>query len=215
MFFHGKHVQKNYLLYLFRTCLIHLLRQYHQIIIESEYFLFDSESKDEADPADKETADKETADTEPPKEESGQEAATGEETETREATSEEKEEEDQSKSAQNSEETEQTVEHKTIISPISGEQMPISSISGTRKPSESEGEGHARKPEKLDLAHTPKPAAVNLSMLGDSTNLTERLERALGSVAPLLREVFVDFAAYLSKTLIGSHGQELLIGGEI
>ena len=187
-----------------------MLRQYHEIIIELEYFLPDSESKDEAD-----TADKETADTEPPKEESGQEEATREETETREATSEEKEEEDQSKSAQNSEETEQTVEHKTIISPISGEQMPISSISGTRKPSESEGEGHARKPEKLDLAHTPKPAAVNLSMLGDSTNLTERLERALGSVAPLLREVFVDFAAYLSKTLIGSHGQELLIGGEM
>lgn len=49
----------------------------------------------------------------------------------------------------------------------------------------------------------------------DSSNLTERLEKALGSVAPLLREVFVDFAPFLSKTLIGSHGQELLIGGEL
>ena len=173
-------------------------------------FILDTESKDEVD-----TADKEAVETEPPNEESSQEEATGEETETREETQDEK---DQSKSAQNAEETEQTVEHKTIISPISGEQMPISSISGTRKPSESEGEGQekgSRKPEKLDLAHTPRPAAVNLSMLGDSTNLTERLERALGSVAPLLREIFVDFAAYLSKTLIGSHGQELLIGGEI
>ena len=47
----------------------------------------------------------------------------------------------------------------------------------------------------------------------DSGTLTDRLERALGSVAPLLREVFVDFAPFLSKTLIGSHGQELLIGG--
>ena len=92
--------------------------------------------------------------------------------------------------------------------------MPISSISGIRKPSESDDKG-SRKPEKLDLQHTPRPAAVNLSMLGDSANLTERLERALGSVAPLLREIFVDFAAYLSKTLIGSHGQELLIGGRI
>jgi len=46
-----------------------------------------------------------------------------------------------------------------------------------------------------------------------STSLTERLEKALGSVAPLLREVFVDFAPFLSKTLLGSHGQELLFGG--
>ena len=175
------------------------------------YMLYlDLESKDETD-----TADKEPADTEPPKKESTEEGVTEEKTETRKTITEEKEEEGQSKSAQNSEETEQTVEHKTIISPISGEQMPISSISGTRKPSESEGEGHGKKPEKLDLSHTPKPAAVNLSMLGDATNLTERLENALGSVAPLLREIFVDFAAYLSKTLKGSYNQEILIGGKI
>ena len=48
----------------------------------------------------------------------------------------------------------------------------------------------------------------------DSGSLTDRLERALGPVAPLLREIFVDFASFLSKTLLGSHGQELLIGGE-
>ena len=70
-----------------------------------------------------------------------------------------------------------------------------------------------KKPEKLELKSTPIPAPVNLAML-DSGNLTERLEKALGSVAPLLREIFVDFAPYLSKTLIGSHGQELLIGGK-
>jgi len=50
---------------------------------------------------------------------------------------------------------------------------------------------------------------------GSSTSLTERLEKALGSVAPLLREVFVDFAPFLSKTLLGSHGQELLFGGSL
>ncbi|XP_060594313.1 neurobeachin-like isoform X2 [Ruditapes philippinarum] len=89
-------------------------------------------------------------------------------------------------------------------------QMPISSISaGTRKHSESHDN---QKPEKLELKSTPIPGPVNLTML-DSGNLTERLEKALGSVAPLLREIFVDFAPYLSKTLIGSHGQELLIGG--
>lgn len=32
-------------------------------------------------------------------------------------------------------------------------------------------------------------------------------------VAPLLREIFVDFAPFLSRTLLGSHGQELLIEG--
>lgn len=91
----------------------------------------------------------------------------------------------------------------------------ISSISAnTRKPSESgDGDGDHKKPEKLELKSTPIPAPVNLAMF-DSGNLTERLEKALGSVAPLLREIFVDFAPYLSKTLIGSHGQELLIGGK-
>lgn len=96
------------------------------------------------------------------------------------------------------------------------QQMPISSISGgTRKPSENAegGDGDHRKPEKLELHDTPIPGPVSLSML-DSGNLTDRLEKALGSVAPLLREIFVDFAPYLSKTLIGSHGQELLIGGK-
>uniref|UniRef100_A0A8C5B487 Neurobeachin a n=1 Tax=Gadus morhua TaxID=8049 RepID=A0A8C5B487_GADMO len=39
------------------------------------------------------------------------------------------------------------------------------------------------------------------------------LERALEKVAPLLREIFVDFAPFLSRTLLGSHGQELLIEG--
>uniref|UniRef100_A0A8C1ISS9 Neurobeachin b n=1 Tax=Cyprinus carpio TaxID=7962 RepID=A0A8C1ISS9_CYPCA len=36
---------------------------------------------------------------------------------------------------------------------------------------------------------------------------------ALEKVAPLLREIFVDFAPFLSRTLLGSHGQELLIEG--
>ena len=32
-------------------------------------------------------------------------------------------------------------------------------------------------------------------------------------LAPLLRDVFLDFSTYLSKTLLGSHGQELLVEG--
>ncbi|XP_028582324.2 neurobeachin isoform X1 [Podarcis muralis] len=45
------------------------------------------------------------------------------------------------------------------------------------------------------------------------SSITAKLERALEKVAPLLREIFVDFAPFLSRTLLGSHGQELLIEG--
>ena len=41
--------------------------------------------------------------------------------------------------------------------------------------------------------------------------LTQKLEQALGSVCPLLREIMVDFAPFLSKTLVGSHGQVITI----
>ena len=168
------------------------------------YFATDEESKEASD-----TEDKDRTGSEPQKEDARLEESTG-----REQTQDEKSVEDENtENTQNGEDKEENVQQKTIISPISGEQMPISSISGgTRKRTESEG--HAKKPEKLELQNTPIPAPVNISILGDSSNLTERLERALGSVAPLLREIFVDFAAYLSKTLIGSHGQELLIGGK-
>ena len=36
----------------------------------------------------------------------------------------------------------------------------------------------------------------------------------IGSVCPLLREIMVDFAPFLSKTLVGSHGQDLLMEGK-
>uniref|UniRef100_A0A3Q2WJA8 Neurobeachin n=1 Tax=Haplochromis burtoni TaxID=8153 RepID=A0A3Q2WJA8_HAPBU len=44
-------------------------------------------------------------------------------------------------------------------------------------------------------------------------SIGRRLEHALEKAAPLLREIFVDFAPFLSRTLLGSHGQELLIEG--
>ncbi|XP_035829545.1 neurobeachin, partial [Aplysia californica] len=91
--------------------------------------------------------------------------------------------------------------------------QPISSISVSHKPTDQQGSGvDGQKPAALELSISP--AIHNLPTAPvDSGTLTDRLERALGSVAPLLREVFVDFAPFLSKTLIGSHGQELLIGG--
>ncbi|CAL1540734.1 unnamed protein product, partial [Lymnaea stagnalis] len=89
---------------------------------------------------------------------------------------------------------------------------PISSISLAHKPADQDGASGGQKPSALELNISP-PIHNLLTYQMDSGTLTERLERALGSVAPLLREVFVDFAPFLSKTLIGSHGQELLIGG--
>ncbi|XP_030632108.1 neurobeachin isoform X2 [Chanos chanos] len=56
------------------------------------------------------------------------------------------------------------------------------------------------------VAPMPEDTVENMS-------ITAKLERALEKVAPLLREIFVDFAPFLSRTLLGSHGQELLIEG--
>nr|XP_037871256.1 neurobeachin isoform X6 [Bombyx mori] len=60
--------------------------------------------------------------------------------------------------------------------------------------------------------------AMNASMSADGVSreasLTHKLETALGPVCPLLREIMLDFAPFLSKTLVGSHGQELLMEGK-
>ncbi|XP_068507524.1 neurobeachin isoform X1 [Syngnathus scovelli] len=61
------------------------------------------------------------------------------------------------------------------------------------------------------------PAVQTVAPMPEDTlqnvSITSKLERALEKVAPLLREIFVDFAPFLSRTLLGSHGQELLIEG--
>ena len=96
-----------------------------------------------------------------------------------------------------------------------GRHEPIAAISIAAHSNQQEGVNDASsRPENLDL-HVNLPQNVaNLPAPKEEGSLTERLERALGSVAPLLREIFVDFAPFLSKTLLGSHGQELLIGGK-
>jgi hypothetical protein len=70
------------------------------------------------------------------------------------------------------------------------------------------------RPNSLDLTSKIPSPLENLPPPEEGGSLTDRLERALGSASPLLREIFVDFAPFLSKTLLGSHGQELLIGGK-
>ncbi|XP_053598524.1 neurobeachin isoform X2 [Microplitis demolitor] len=63
-------------------------------------------------------------------------------------------------------------------------------------------------PIKSLVEHLPVPTPSR------EASLTQKLEMALGSVCPLLREIMVDFAPFLSKTLVGSHGQELLMEGK-
>ncbi|XP_012054151.1 PREDICTED: neurobeachin [Atta cephalotes] len=63
-------------------------------------------------------------------------------------------------------------------------------------------------PIKGLVDHLPVPTPSR------EASLTQKLEMALGSVCPLLREIMVDFAPFLSKTLVGSHGQELLMEGK-
>lgn len=64
--------------------------------------------------------------------------------------------------------------------------------------------------EELPMKNLPLPVPTP----SREASLTQKLETALGSVCPLLREIMVDFAPFLSKTLVGSHGQELLMEGK-
>lgn len=63
-----------------------------------------------------------------------------------------------------------------------------------------------------DVSESPPCRSVSCFLFA-ARSITTKLERALEKVAPLLREIFVDFAPFLSRTLLGSHGQELLIEG--
>uniref|UniRef100_A0A8C7JBY9 Neurobeachin n=1 Tax=Oncorhynchus kisutch TaxID=8019 RepID=A0A8C7JBY9_ONCKI len=65
----------------------------------------------------------------------------------------------------------------------------------------------------LQRGHTETETEMAPRGAGQCHSITTKLERALEKVAPLLREIFVDFAPFLSRTLLGSHGQELLIEG--
>ncbi|OCT97014.1 hypothetical protein XELAEV_18009233mg [Xenopus laevis] len=68
------------------------------------------------------------------------------------------------------------------------------------------GSSNSKLPSVQTVASVPEDSASHMS-------ITERLEHTLEKAAPLLREIFVDFAPFLSRTLLGSHGQELLIEG--
>ncbi|XP_076995955.1 lipopolysaccharide-responsive and beige-like anchor protein isoform X2 [Tamandua tetradactyla] len=89
----------------------------------------------------------------------------------------------------------------SVVSPVDSSQA--SDVGG-----ESPGirSSNAKLPSVSAVGSVPEDPVSNMS-------ITERLEHALEKAAPLLREIFVDFAPFLSRTLLGSHGQELLIEG--
>jgi len=68
--------------------------------------------------------------------------------------------------------------------------------------------------DELNIKSLMTAEGFTLPTPARESNLTQKLEAALGSVCPLLREIMVDFAPFLSKTLLGSHGQELLSEGK-
>lgn len=79
-------------------------------------------------------------------------------------------------------------------------------------------------PEKIESLDILEQASIDIDCstqqnliklpVQTSTSLTQKLEESLGTVCPLLREIIIDFAPFLSKTLLGSHGQELLQEGK-
>lgn len=47
----------------------------------------------------------------------------------------------------------------------------------------------------------------------DNMSITDKLEKALISIAPFLKDILVEFSQLLSKIIVGSHGQELISTG--
>ncbi|KAM9318508.1 neurobeachin isoform 2-T2 [Pholidichthys leucotaenia] len=94
---------------------------------------------------------------------------------------------------------------KSMINTTGATDAPASSSSSSSS-SFVNGATSKNLPAVQTVAPMPEDTVENMS-------ITTKLERALEKVAPLLREIFVDFAPFLSRTLLGSHGQELLIEG--
>lgn len=87
----------------------------------------------------------------------------------------------------------------------------VSSLDSAQAPDLS-GESPGRRSSNSKLPSVPTVSSVPEDS-ASNMSITDRLEHALEKAAPLLREIFVDFAPFLSRTLLGSHGQELLIEG--
>lgn len=95
--------------------------------------------------------------------------------------------------------------------PVDGVSV-VSSGDASQNPSDDSAASGGQVPASSSLPSVPPLSPVTQNT-APSMSISERLEHALEKAAPLLREIFVDFAPFLSRTLLGSHGQELLIEG--
>ncbi|XP_061684971.1 lipopolysaccharide-responsive and beige-like anchor protein isoform X4 [Syngnathoides biaculeatus] len=96
-----------------------------------------------------------------------------------------------------------------VVSPAAA--VAVVSSGDTSQPGSS-GDAAGQVPASASLPSVP-PLSPVTQHTAPNMSISERLEHALEKAAPLLREIFVDFAPFLSRTLLGSHGQELLIEG--
>ena len=82
-------------------------------------------------------------------------------------------------------------------------------------------EGAAVPPLDGDLAQVDEDDLPRIERLDSviqrsgvsDDNVAERLDQCLGNVNPLLRDILYDFQSYLTKTLLGSHGQTIVPEG--
>ncbi|XP_075889238.1 lipopolysaccharide-responsive and beige-like anchor protein isoform X5 [Nelusetta ayraudi] len=88
----------------------------------------------------------------------------------------------------------------------------VVSSGDTSQSSSAEAAAGGQVPGSASLPSVPQLSPVTQNT-APNMSISERLEHALEKASPLLREIFVDFAPFLSRTLLGSHGQELLIEG--
>ena len=87
-------------------------------------------------------------------------------------------------------------------------------LSPMQHPAQPPPSGENAKAEDLNIKSFVPSKPLPIPTPSREATLTQKLELALGSVCPLLREIMVDFAPFLSKTLVGSHGQDLLMEGK-
>lgn len=107
-----------------------------------------------------------------------------------------------------------TVSSSAASSSSASSGTPVNSVAvvsaGEAEPAEAAAGGQTPTSTNLPSVAMLSPMTQHTA---PSMSISERLEHALEKAAPLLREIFVDFAPFLSRTLLGSHGQELLIEG--
>lgn len=95
-------------------------------------------------------------------------------------------------------------------------EVPISSINikpagPTDSASSMDKTKSAAAEHQLKAIETAEVSSSALAMTSErQASLTSKLRSALDACAPLLREIMTDFHSFLQRTLLGTHGQEIM-----